>query len=160
MSIEIGKKAPSFTLLDASSHSVSLSDLRGHWVVIYFYPKDDTPGCTMEACEFTDSMADFTILNANIIGISPDSPASHAKFAAKHGLSVTLLSDPERKVLNAYGAWGKKVSYGKETTGVIRSTVILDPEGTIVRHWPKVSAKGHAEEVKKALALLQAAKES
>ena len=155
MGITTGNEAPGFSLSDATGKQVALKDLAGSWVVLYFYPKDDTPGCTTEACEFTASIADFKGLNAKVVGISPDSPESHAKFMEKHKLAVMLLSDPEHKVMELYGAWGKKTTVGKESVGVTRSTVIIDPKGKIVRHWPTVTAKGHAEEVKKALEDLQ-----
>jgi len=149
------KKAADFSLCDQDEQPVSLRDFRGKWVVLYFYPKDDTPGCSTEACEFTDSLGQFQGLNAVVLGVSADSPASHRAFIAKHGLGLTLLSDPGHKIMEIYGAWGPKQSYGKKTVGVIRSTVIVDPEGRIARHWPKVKAAGHAAEVREALAELQ-----
>jgi peroxiredoxin Q/BCP len=124
-------------------------------VVLYFYPKDDTPGCTTEACEFTDGIADFKGLNAVVLGCSPDSPEKHRKFIAKHNLSVRLLSDPDHKAMEAYGAWGEKNMYGRVTVGVIRSTVIIDPEGRIAHHWKRVKSKGHALKVRERLEKLQ-----
>ena len=153
--IEEGKKAPAFTLQDEDGDSVSLSDFKGSWLVLYFYPKDDTPGCTVEACEFTDGISDFEGLNAVVLGCSPDSPEKHRRFIAKHGLGVRLLSDPEHRVMEAYGAWGEKKMYGRVSVGVIRSTVLIDPEGRIAHHWKKVSAKGHAQKVRERLAELQ-----
>ena len=153
--IEIGKKAPRFTLPNQDGTAVSLSDLKGKWVVLYFYPKDDTPGCTTEACEFTDGIADFEGLNAVVFGCSPDSPEKHRAFVAKHSLGVGLLSDPEHKVMEAYGAWGEKKMYGRVTVGVIRSTVIIDPEGRVAHHWKRVKSKGHAAKVRERLELLQ-----
>ncbi len=158
MAVTVGKNAPAFSQQDASGKQISLKDLKGQWAVVYFYPKDDTPGCTVEACEFTASIADFGKLNATVIGVSPDSPEKHQKFIEKYKLAVTLLSDPEHKMLESYGAWGTKVMYGKESVGVVRSTVIIDPQGKIAHHWPKVTAKGHAEEVKVKLEALQAGK--
>ena len=158
MSIMAGNEAPGFKLSDAAGKQVALKDLAGSWVVLYFYPKDDTPGCTTEACEFTASIADFRGLNAKVVGISPDSPESHAKFIEKHKLAVTLLSDPEHKVMETYGAWGTKMTAGKESVGVTRSTVIIDPKGKIAHYWPTVTAKGHAEEVRKVLEELQVKK--
>ena len=155
MGIAIGAAAPTFTLQDLAGHDVSLNDFAGTWVVLYFYPKDDTPGCTTEACEFTSGLKGFERLKAKVIGVSPDSPASHRAFIDKYKLGVTLLSDPDHRVLEEYGAWGKKMSAGKETTGVIRSTVIIDPKGKIAYHWPTVTAKGHAEEVERKLAQLK-----
>jgi peroxiredoxin Q/BCP len=154
--IRVGTKAPAFTLANQDDKKVSLKDLQGQWVVLYFYPKDDTPGCTTEACEFTASLAQFANLSAKVVGVSPDPPESHRKFIAKHKLKIELLSDPERKVLEKYGAWGEKNMYGKKTMGVIRSTVLIDPEGRVAHHWPKVKAQGHAQAVNEKLTKLQA----
>jgi peroxiredoxin Q/BCP len=154
--IEEGKKAPAFRLPDQDEKVVSLSDLKGNWVVLYFYPKDDTPGCTTEACEFTDGIADFEGLNAVVLGCSPDSPEQHQKFIAKYDLGVRLLSDPGHEVMEAYGAWGEKNLYGKIKVGVIRSTVIIDPEGRVAHRWKRVKARGHALKVSERLAQLQA----
>ena len=154
--VESGHKAPAFKLQDQDEKTLSLSELKGTWVVLYFYPKDDTPGCTTEACEFTDGIADFEGLNAVVLGCSPDSPEKHRKFIAKHKLGVRLLSDPEHEVMEAYGAWGEKNMYGRITVGVIRSTVIIDPEGRIAHRWKRVKSKGHAEKVRQRLEKLQA----
>jgi peroxiredoxin Q/BCP len=154
--IEEGKKAPGFSLQDQDGTGVALSDFEGSWVVLYFYPKDDTPGCTIEACEFTDGIQDFEGLNAVVLGCSPDSPEQHRKFIAKHELSVRLLSDPDHGVMEAYGAWGEKNMYGKITVGVIRSTVIIDPKGVVAHRWKRVKAKGHALKVRERLEQLQA----
>ena len=143
--------------MDANKKDVTLSDFRGKYVILYFYPKDNTPGCTTEAIGFTGILPEFQKLDAEILGVSPDSPESHAKFIDKKNLKVTLLSDPEKKVLKAYGAWGKKKFRGKEYVGVIRSTFLIDPEGRIVHIWPKVSVKGHPEEVRAPLIKLKAA---
>jgi peroxiredoxin Q/BCP len=153
--IEVGDKAPAFKLQDQDEAMVSLSDLKGEWVVLYFYPQDDTPGCTTEACEFTDGVADFKGLNAVVLGCSPDSPEKHRKFIARHNLGVRLLSDPEHNAMEAYGAWGEKNLYGRVTVGVIRSTVIIDPEGRVAHHWKRVKAKGHATKVRERLEKLQ-----
>jgi peroxiredoxin Q/BCP len=123
--------------------------------VLYFYPKDDTPGCTTEACEFTDGIEAFAGLEAEVLGCSPDSPASHRKFMTKHGLKVRLLSDPEHAVMVRYGAWGEKTMYGKKTTGAIRSTVLIDPAGRVAHRWPNVKAAGHAERVREKLTELR-----
>lgn len=153
--IEIGKMAPKFKLKDQDEVAVSLADLAGNWVVLYFYPKDDTPGCTTEACEFTAGIQDFKDLEATVLGCSPDLPEEHRKFIEKYNLEVRLLSDPGHKVMESYGAWGEKNMYGKVTVGVIRSTVIIDPEGRIAHHWKRVKTKGHAEKVRERLAELQ-----
>ena len=149
--ITVGKKAPEFALQDQDETTVKLGDFKGRWVVLYFYPKDDTPGCTVEACDFTAGLKDFEKLEAVVLGCSPDSPESHRKFIAKYKLKIRLLSDPDHVVLEKYGAWGEKNTYGKINTGVIRSSVIIDPTGKVARHWPKVRADGHAAEVREAL---------
>ncbi len=142
-----GDMAPDFVLKNAEGKDVRLSDFRGKWVVLYFYPKDDTPGCTKEAIGFTELAGEFEKLGAVIIGVSPDPPESHVRFMRKYNLNVNLLSDTEKEVLKKYGAWGKKKMYGKEYEGVIRSTYLIDPDGKIVRVWPKVKVEGHAKEV-------------
>jgi len=146
--LSIGSLAPAFELADQDGNLVSLGSLAGSWVVLYFYPKDDTPGCTVEACEFTSSIADFEGLDAMVVGCSPDAPEKHRKFIAKHGLEVRLLSDPDHQVLERYGAWGEKRMYGRTTMGVIRSTVLIDPAGRVAHVWPRVQARGHAAEVR------------
>jgi len=153
--VEIGRAAPPFTLPDQDGVEVSLAGLRGRWVVLYFYPKDDTPGCTTEACEFTEGIEAFRSLDAVVLGCSPDSPERHRKFISKHRLGVRLLSDPDHGVMEAYGAWGEKNMYGKISVGAIRSTLIIDPDGRIAHHWKRVSAKGHAEKVREKLETLQ-----
>jgi len=155
--LTVGKKAPAFTLPDQDGKPVKLSDYKGRWIVLYFYPKDDTPGCTTEACDFTDGLKDFEKLDAVILGCSPDPPERHRKFIEKYKLKVRLLSDVEHNVMQVYGAWGEKVLYGKKIIGVIRSTAIIDPQGNIAHHWPKVSATGHADAVKEKLKALRAA---
>lgn len=154
--ITIGSPAPHFRLPDQNEVDVDLNDLQNSWVVLYFYPKDDTPGCTTEACEFTDGIKEFEGLNAVVLGCSPDSAEKHRKFIDKHGLRVRLLSDPEHSVMEAYGAWGEKKMYGRTSVGVIRSTVLIDPDGNVAHHWPRVKAKGHAEKVRQRLEELQA----
>ena len=155
MGIEEGKKAPTFTLNDAAGKKVSLEDFKGKDVILYFYPKDDTPGCTTEACEFTDGIQDFKGLDAVVLGCSPDPPEEHRKFIAKYDLAVRLLSDPNHEVMEAYGAWGEKNMYGKITVGVIRSTLIIDPVGKVAHRWKRVKAKGHAGKVRERLQELQ-----
>ena len=147
--LNVGSKAPNFKLPDQDGREVALSDFAGQWVVLYFYPRDDTPGCTVEACDFTAGLAGFEKLDAVVMGCSPDSPESHRKF------KLTLLSDPEHKLLQAYGAWGEKTLYGKTSEGVIRSTATIDPAGRIAHHFPKVTAQGHAAEVQAKLAELR-----
>lgn len=154
--LEIGKKAPALTLPDQDGAKVKLSDLKGRWVVLYFYPKDDTPGCTTEACDFTSGIKAFQSLDAVVLGCSPDSPESHRKFIAKYRLKVRLLSDPDKAVMARFGAWGEKVLYGKKTIGVIRSTVVIDPAGRIAHHWARVKTAGHAEKVREKLEELRA----
>ena len=156
MAIVEGKPAPAFTLEDADGKSVSLADFAGKHVILYFYPKDDTPGCTKEACGFRDDWKRVQKLGAVVIGVSPDGGASHQKFRAKYKLPFPLLSDPDKKVMTKYGAWGEKTLYGKVTTGVIRSTVIIDPEGQVAHHYTTVKAAGHAEAVREKLKALQA----
>ncbi len=153
--IEAGEPAPPFTLKDQGGKDATLAEYSGQWVVLYFYPKDDTPGCTAQACEFTESIADFRGLDAVVLGCSPDSPADHLEFIKKHGLDLRLLSDPDHAVMEVYGAWGEKNMYGKITTGVIRSTVIIDPDGRVAHRWKRASAKGHAAKVKDRLQKLQ-----
>ena len=152
--IEAGKKAPAFTLQDQNGTKVSLTSLAGQWVVLYFYPKDDTPGCTVEACEFTSGLPKFEKMDAAILGCSRDTPESHRKFIEKYKLKIKLLSDPEHEVMEKYGAWGEKNNYGKKTMGVIRSTVLIDPAGKVAHHWATVKAAGHAEQVRAKLAEL------
>ncbi|HVM64115.1 MAG TPA: thioredoxin-dependent thiol peroxidase [Acidimicrobiales bacterium] len=142
-----GAKAPAFTLPDADGNKVSLSEFAGQKVVVYFYPRDDTPGCTKEACQFNDALSQFEGLGIPVIGISPDKQASHVKFRDKYGLRFPLLSDPEHKVMEKYGAWGEKMMYGKATTGVIRSTFLIDEKGKVARAWYGVKADGHAAKV-------------
>ncbi len=145
--LHIGDAAPGFTLPDAEGAEVTLHSRMGSWVVLYFYPKDDTPGCTVEAVNFTAHARDFKDLNAQVIGISPDSCESHRKFILNHGLGILLLSDTDRSVLEQYGVWRLKKTYGKDSYGVVRSTFLIDPDGVIRRIWRKVDVKGHAEEI-------------
>ncbi|MBP2674807.1 MAG: Alkyl hydroperoxide reductase [Deltaproteobacteria bacterium] len=142
-----GDKAPEFSLADAGGRKVKLSDFAGRKVVLYFYPKDDTPGCTTEACEFRDLQGSFAGKNAAVVGISPDSPESHAKFAGKFSLPFTLLCDPSHETAEKYGAWGEKSLYGKTSMGILRTTVIIDEGGRVERIFRKVKAAGHAAEV-------------
>ena len=152
MAIEEGKAAPEFTLEDADGKRVSLGDFRGRYVVVYFYPRDDTPGCTKEACGFRDLHDSIRARGAEVLGVSPDDGAAHRKFADKYDLPFTLLCDPGKEVMEPYGAWGEKMMYGKKTVGVIRSTVIVGPDGTIAKHWRRVAkAADHPRKVLEAL---------
>ena len=155
--LKVGEVAPDFVLKDADGRDVRLSDFRGKWVVLYFYPKDNTPGCTREAVSFTELAEEFERLGAVVIGISPDPPERHTRFIRKHKLKVRLLSDTEKEVLKAYGAWGRKRRYGREYEGVIRSTYLIDPQGRVAHVWPKVKVEGHAREVLEVLRRLQGA---
>ena len=147
MKLEIGGRAPAFTLKDQSGAPVRLADFAGQRVVLYFYPADDTPGCTTEACQFNDELANFVGLGVTVIGVSPDDGASHQRFIDKYGLNFVLLSDPDRTVMAKYGAYGEKQLYGKTVTGVIRSTFVIGPTGLIEHAWYGVRANGHAAKV-------------
>ena len=152
MAIEEGKSAPAFTLADADGNEVSLSSFAGKDVIVYFYPKDDTPGCTKEACGFRDGWSDLEKLGAVVLGVSPDDAASHRRFVKKYRLPFTLLSDPDKAVMKSYGAWGKKLLYGKPVVGVIRSTVWIGPNGKVRKHWARIPDAGkHPDVVLKAL---------
>lgn len=142
-----GSKAPAFTLKNQDGEDVSLSDFRGRKVVVYFYPKDDTPGCTKEACSLRDGYQEIQDRGAVVLGISADKEASHAKFRARYNLPFDLLSDPEREVIRAFGAWGERTMYGKLFEGILRFTFVIDEEGTVIKTFPKVSPAQHAEEV-------------
>ena len=142
-----GDKAPSFTLEDQDGTLVSLSDFSGKKVVVYFYPKDDTPGCTTEACGFRDNYDAILEKGAVVIGISPDDPASHTRFREKFNLPFHLVCDPEKIAIKGFGAWGEKTNYGKTYQGLLRSTFVVDENGTIIKAWPKVKPADHAAEV-------------
>jgi peroxiredoxin Q/BCP len=152
-----GDPAPDFTLLDQDGKEATLSDLRGETVVVYFYPRADTPGCTTQACGIRDRGAEYREAGARVIGISPDEPAALGKFAGKYDLDFTLLGDPDHAVADAYGAWGEKSMYGKKYMGMLRSTFIVDPDGKIARVFPKVQPKKHDALVLKALGELATA---
>ena len=145
--LETGTKAPVFTLNDKDGNAVSLADFAGKKVVLYFYPKDNTPGCTRQACAFAAAYEDFKTLDAVVIGVSKDSEASHLKFAEKYGLPFILLSDPELKAIQAYGVWQEKKNYGKVSMGVVRSTFIIDEKGFIEKVMPKVKPDTNAAEI-------------
>ncbi len=147
MSLDVGDKAPDFSMPTDGGGSVSLADLKGKNVVLYFYPKDDTPGCTKEACGFRDNLPDFTGANATIIGVSKDSPAKHDKFKEKYELPFTLASDEDGKVCEAYGVWVEKKNYGRTYMGIDRSTFLIDGEGVLRGVWRKVRVDGHVDKV-------------
>jgi len=152
--MEIGSEAPLFCLLDRADKQQCLSDFTGKWVVLYFYPKDNTSGCTREAIEFSEQLPVFAKQNAAVIGISPDSPASHQKFADKHQLGVLLLSDENHEVAEKYGVWKLKRMYGREYYGIERSTFLITPEGKLAHEWRKVKVGGHVDAVKQTLEAL------
>lgn len=150
-----GDEAPGFCLPDQDGNEVCLETYRGKWVVLYFYPKDNTPGCTKEACAFTERLADFKGMDAVVLGVSKDSPGSHRKFAVKHDLEFPLLSDTDHEVIERYGAWQPKKMMGREFMGSVRCTFLIDPGGEVVAVWPKVKVWGHAAEVREKLAELK-----
>jgi thioredoxin-dependent peroxiredoxin len=151
--LEPGDKAPDFTLPDADGKLVSLSSLRGQQVIVYFYPAAMTPGCTTQACDFRDSLSSLAAAGVTVLGISPDAPAKLAKFRDRDHLTFPLLSDPDHKVLEAYGAWGEKTLYGKKTVGVIRSTFVIDPGGTVAKAYYNVKATGHVARLRTELGI-------
>jgi thioredoxin-dependent peroxiredoxin len=146
-----GEAAPDFTLHSDAGEPVTLSSLRGRAVVLYFYPKDDTPGCTKQACSFRDAYGEFEERGATILGVSPDDEGSHVRFKEKYGLPFTLLADPEHQVAEQYGVWVEKNTYGKKSMGIKRSTFVIDAEGSVARAMLGVSPEGHADEVLEAL---------
>jgi peroxiredoxin Q/BCP len=152
--IKEGQKAPIFTLPSSGGKDVSLADLKGKPVVLYFYPKDDTPGCTREACAFRDAQAKIRKKGAVVLGVSPDSLASHEKFRTKYGLNFPLLADTDKSVAKKYGAFGEKVMYGRKVVGMIRSTFVIDDEGVVRKVFPRVRVDGHDEQVLEALSEL------
>jgi peroxiredoxin Q/BCP len=152
--IKEGEKAPEFVLPSSEGDKVALKDLRGRPVVLYFYPKDDTPGCTKEACAFRDAYARVKKTGAALYGVSPDSLESHDRFTQKYKLPFPLLSDPDKAVAEKFGAWGEKVLYGKKTVGMIRSTFVIDGDGVVRKVFPRVRVDGHEEQVLEALARL------
>ncbi len=153
--LEVESKAPEFCAPNQDETEICLRDLSGKWIVLYFYPKDNTPGCTTEACEFTEALPDFEDLDAVILGVSPDSPKKHRNFIEKKDLKITLLADEDKTLCEAYGVWQLKKNYGREYMGVVRSTFIISPDGNIAAKWEKVRVKGHVEAVKETLKELQ-----
>jgi thioredoxin-dependent peroxiredoxin len=149
--LSVGAKAPDFNTTDQDGRKVSLKDFRGKKVVLYFYPKDDTPGCTVEACSFRDNLPEFEKLNATVLGVSTDNEASHKRFADKFDLPFTLLADSDKSIVQAYGAWGEKKNYGRTYMGTHRITYVIDEKGKIEAVFPKVTPKTHADELLKLL---------
>ena len=143
----IGQPAPYFSATNQDDKTLSLLDFQGSWLILYFYPKDNTPGCTTEAIEFSQKQAEWENLNVKVLGVSPDSVKSHCKFIEKHSLALQLLSDPDHQVAESYGVWDLKKFMGKEYMGIIRSTFLIDPSGNIAYVWPSVKVKGHVESV-------------
>lgn len=154
--IEEGRKAPDFTLQTHTGEKLKLSSLRGSTVILYFYPKDDTPGCTKEACGFRDQQADLQARNAVVLGVSSDSVESHIRFRDKYDLPFVLLADPEHRIAEKYGAWREKTLYGKKSMGIVRSTFVIDAEGRVAKLFKNVRADGHAEKVVAAVEALLA----
>jgi peroxiredoxin Q/BCP len=148
---DVGDKAPAFSLEDQSGKTVKLSDFKGKTVVLYFYPKDDTPGCTREACAFRDEHSALKKAGAVVLGVSPDSGPSHAKFAGKYKLPFPLLADTDHAISEKYGAWGEKSLYGRKFMGITRSTFLIDASGKVARVWPKVKVDGHVDQVLEAI---------
>lgn len=155
MAIEIGKQAPTFTAMASGDKEISLKDYEGKWLVLYFYPKDNTSGCTKEACGFSENIKQFEKLDAEILGVSPDSVKSHDGFKAKYNLQFDLLSDPDKEIATKYGAYGEKSMYGRKYMGIIRSTFIIDPKGKVAAEYRKVKVNGHIEKVMKDLSELK-----
>jgi len=153
--LEIGENAKEFCLPNQDNTEICLRDIKGKWIVLYFYPKDNTPGCTTEACDFTSNLPEFEDMDAVILGVSPDSVKKHQNFIAKKELKITLLSDEEKNMLQDYGVWQLKKMCGREYMGVVRTTYIIDPQGKIAHRWDKVKVKGHVEAVKNELQKLQ-----
>jgi peroxiredoxin Q/BCP len=154
--LEVGTQVPDFCLPNQDEEEICFRDIKGRWIVLYFYPKDNTPGCTTEACDFTAALPDFTGLDTIVLGVSPDSPEKHRKFIEKKELGITLLADEEKELCNLFGIWQLKKFMGKEYMGVVRSTFIIDPDGKVAANWTKVRVKEHVDAVKAKLEELQA----
>ncbi len=146
--LEIGDTIPNFCLPNQDEEEICFRDIKGRWIVLYFYPKDNTPGCSTEACDFTEALPDFTALEAVVLGVSPDSPKKHRNFIEKKGLKITLLADEEKDLCKKFGVWQLKKNYGREYMGVVRSTFLIAPNGTLAYKWEKVRVKGHVDDVK------------
>jgi peroxiredoxin Q/BCP len=154
--LDVGTQVPDFCLPNQDEEEICFRDIKGRWIVLYFYPKDNTPGCTTEACDFTAALPDFTGLDAIVLGVSPDSPEKHRKFIEKKELGITLLADEDKELCNLFGIWQLKKFMGKEYMGVVRSTFIIDPDGKVAATWTKVRVKEHVDAVKAKLKELQA----
>jgi len=146
--LEVGDTIPEFCLPNQDEEEICFRDIKGRWIVLYFYPKDNTPGCTTEACEFTEAVPDFSALDAIILGVSPDSPKKHRNFIEKKELGITLLADEDKELCKMFGVWQRKKNFGKEYMGVVRSTFLIAPDGTLAYKWEKVRVKGHVEAVR------------
>ena len=153
--LEVGDAIPDFCLPNQDEEEICFRDIKGRWAVVYFYPKDNTPGCTTEACDFTAALPDFTGMEAIILGVSPDSPKKHRNFIEKKELKITLLADEEKELCKSFGMWQLKKFMGKEYMGVVRSTFLIAPNGTLAYKWEKVRVKNHVQEVKEKLTELQ-----
>jgi len=153
--LEIGAEVPDFCLPNQDEEEICFRDIKGRWIVLYFYPKDNTPGCTTEACDFTDALPNFEGLGAIVLGVSPDSPKKHRNFIEKKELKITLLADEEKELCKTFDVWQLKKNYGREYMGVVRSTFLINPDGKIAAKWEKVRVKGHVDEVKAELEVLQ-----
>ncbi len=156
--LDIGNSVPDFCLPNQDEEEICFRDIKGRWIVLYFYPRDNTSGCTTEACDFTDRLIDFRELDAVILGVSPDTPRKHRNFIKKYDLKITLLADIDKELAKKFGVWQLKRSYGREYKGIVRSTFLISPDGKIAYKWRKVRVKGHADEVKKRLIELKDAK--
>jgi len=153
--LNIGDSVPDFCLPNQDEEEICLRDIKGRWIVLYFYPKDNTPGCTTEACDFTAALPDFEGFSAIVLGVSPDSPKKHRNFIEKKELKITLLADEDKSLCSTFGVWQLKKNYGREYMGVVRSTFIIDPDGKVAAKWEKVRVKRHVDEVKAELETLQ-----
>ncbi len=149
--LDIGNTIPDFCLPNQDEEEICFRDIKGRWIVLYFYPRDNTQGCTTEACDFTEALPDFRELDAVIIGVSPDTPRKHRNFIKKYDLKITLLADTNKELAKKFGVWQLKRSYGREYKGIVRSTFLISPDGKIAHKWGKVRLKGHVQEVKKRL---------
>ena len=158
--LKIGDVIPEFCLSNQDEEEICFRDIRGRWIVIYFYPKDNTPGCSTEACDFTDALPDFTNLDAIVLGVSPDRPKKHRNFIEKKNLKLTLLADEDKSLCKSFGVWQLKKNFGKEYMGVVRSTYLITPDGTLAFKWEKVRVKGHVDIVKEKLKELKIGQET